>query len=98
MTWAETGSKQVAIVGADDKWAFTVMICIANDPADDVVLPLQCIYAGQTEALLPSEDSPGIVEALQLGFLFEVSGTKKYWSNQDRMRTFVDEILQPYFE
>ena len=37
-------------------------------------------------------------EAVAAGFTFEPSRTKTYWSNQDTMKTFVDNILAPYFE
>jgi hypothetical protein len=35
---------------------------------------------------------------IKAGFKFEFSGTKTYWSNQDTMQSFVNNILAPYFE
>ncbi|KAF8981728.1 hypothetical protein BDQ17DRAFT_1262757 [Cyathus striatus] len=45
MTYAECGSSQVSIVGAEDKRAFTAFI---NILADGTLLPFQAIYQGQT--------------------------------------------------
>ncbi|KAE9395334.1 hypothetical protein BT96DRAFT_958536 [Gymnopus androsaceus JB14] len=87
MTWAPTGAKQVSLVGADEKRAFTLML-----------LPFQAVYQGLTEKSCPSPGSPEYCEAIELGFLLEYSGTGTYWSNQKTMRTFVDKILAPYFD
>jgi hypothetical protein len=45
MTWAETGSKQVALIGGEEKRAFTVLVSVASD---GTVLPMQAIYSGKT--------------------------------------------------
>jgi len=34
---------------------------------------------------------------LKAGFKLETSGTKTYWSNQEKMKTFINNILAPYF-
>ena len=44
-TYAETGSKQVEVVGKDEKQAFTLMVGISMSGE---VLPFQAIYAGKT--------------------------------------------------
>jgi hypothetical protein len=93
MTWTSTGSKQVAIVGMDEKRAFTLMVSVA---ADGTLLPFQAIYQGLTKLSLPKADSPNYDEAIEAGFKLEFSGTKTYWSNQKTMRSFVDNILAPY--
>ena len=54
MTYAERGSKQVSLVGGDEKRAFTVMVSVAND---GTLLPFQAIYEGKTAVSTPSKTS-----------------------------------------
>lgn len=95
MTWAPTGSRQVAVVGVEDKRALTLLqsISMSGD-----VLPFQAIYVGKSSRSLPQRSAPSFDTALDLGFLFEFSQTKTYWSTQDTMRSFVSLILVPYFQ
>ncbi|KAF9558800.1 hypothetical protein CPC08DRAFT_549321 [Agrocybe pediades] len=95
MTWTAAGSSQVAIVGMEEKRAFTLMVSVA---ANGTLLPFQAIYVGLTKASLPSSTSPHYLDCTGANFLFEASGTKTYWSNQSTMKTFVNKILAPYFE
>ncbi|KAE9395696.1 hypothetical protein BT96DRAFT_1043228 [Gymnopus androsaceus JB14] len=95
MTWVPTGAKQVSLVGADEKRAFTLMVSVASSGK---LLPFQAVYQGLTEKSCPSPGSPEYREAIELGFLLEYSGTGTYWSNQKTMQTFVDKILAPYFD
>ena len=95
LTYNPTGAKQVAVVGVEEKRAFTLMVSVA---ADGTILPFQAIYQGLTRNSLPSADSPHYRDAMAAGFLLEFSGTKTYWSNHKTMHTFVDNILAPYFE
>ncbi|THU86591.1 hypothetical protein K435DRAFT_683283 [Dendrothele bispora CBS 962.96] len=95
MTWADTGAKQVELQGEDEKRAFTLMVSVS---ADGALLPFQAIYVGGTDRSCPAMSSPGYEEAMELGFIFEPSETKTYWSNQQRMRSFVDKILVPYYD
>ncbi|KJA29084.1 hypothetical protein HYPSUDRAFT_104579, partial [Hypholoma sublateritium FD-334 SS-4] len=94
MTWAPTGSKQVSIVGAEEKRAFTLMVSVASDGE---VLPFQAIYHGLSNRSLPNQNAPHYQDAIRCGFVLEFSGTKTYWSNHKTMHTFVNEILAPYF-
>ncbi len=95
MTWAPTGAKQVSLVGADEKRAFTLMVSVSSDGK---ILPFQAIYQGLTDRSCPSKGAPNYQDAMDLGFVFEFSGTGTYWSNQQTMRSFVDNILAPYFD
>ena len=95
ISWAETGSKQVPVLGCKEKRAFTVLISIASN---GTVLPMQVIYAGKTHRSRPSPSSPHHSDLTAAGFLLQESGTTTYWSNLETMKTFVDEILAPYFE
>ena len=96
MTWSQAGAKQVAMVGMDDKRAFTLVVGVA---ADGSLLPFQAVFVGKTKASVPSAtDSPNYNKAINAGFKFECSGTGTYWSNQKTMCAYVNDILAPYFE
>ncbi|KAG6823766.1 hypothetical protein H0H92_009110, partial [Tricholoma furcatifolium] len=95
MTYAETGTKQVSVVGLDEKRAFTVLVSVT---ASGKLLPFQAIYAGKSRRSLPNADAPFYAEAIAAGFHFEFSNTDTYWSNQQTMRNFVNNILAPYFD
>jgi len=95
MTWAATGSKQVAVHDSEEKGAFTLLVSIASD---GTVLPMQAIYSGKAERSRPSSKSPHYAELIETGFLLEESVTTTYWSNHKTMHSFVDKILAPYFQ
>jgi hypothetical protein len=84
MTWARKGSKQVALVGADKKWAFTLLISVA---ADGTALLFQTVYQGGTVKSLPSPHAPKMADIKAAGMQLELLGTKTYWSNQKTMRS-----------
>jgi hypothetical protein len=95
LTYAETGAKQVSVIGAEEKRAFTVMVTVTSAGR---LLPFQAIYQGKTEKSCPDPKSPYYDAAVAAGFRFEFSGTKTYWVNQRTMQLFVYNILAPYFE
>jgi hypothetical protein len=96
MSWAETGSKQVGMVGMDEKRAFTLVVGVS---ANGTLLPFQAVYVGKTNTSLPSAaDSPNYADAIKAGFKFEASGTGTYWSNQSTMRSYINDIIAPYFD
>ncbi|KAG1872307.1 hypothetical protein DFJ58DRAFT_633044, partial [Suillus subalutaceus] len=82
LTWVKTGAKQVSTVGNDEKWAFTVMVSIAND---GTMLPLQAIYQGYSKVSHPSPSAPNYENCMNAGFHFEYSNTKAYWSTHATM-------------
>jgi hypothetical protein len=94
MTWAPTGSKQVAVIGSDEKRAFTVMVSVASDGTR---LPLQAIYAGKTSRSRPSSNATNHDNLINEGCLLQESGTTTYWANHSTMHDFVNQILAPYF-
>ena len=65
--------------------------------ADGTLLPFQAIYMGSTKQSLPTPKATNYDDLLKAGFKLETSGTKTYWSNQEKMKTFVNDILAPYF-
>ena len=97
MTWAKKGSKQVALVGAEEKRAFTLLVSQAV-AADGTALPFQAVYQGATMKSLPSPYALKMADVKAAGMQLEFSGTKTYWSNQKTMQNFVNGILAPYFE
>ena len=94
-TYAPKGSKQVEVVGKDEKRGFTVVVGISMSGA---VLPFQAVYAGSTAHSLPSPAAPDHHKATDtLGFHFE-SGGSNHWSTLSTMQSYVQHILVPYFE
>jgi len=73
LTWTQTGSKQVAIVGMDEKQAFTLLVSVATD---GTILPFQAIYFGKMSVSLLSKDTPCYDESMAAGFKIKPSCTK----------------------
>lgn len=94
LTWAKTGSRQVTVIGEDEKRAFTVLVSVSNSGE---LLPFQAIYQGYSAKTCPTASAKDYDAAKAAGFRFEFSKSKTYWSTQETMRTFVDHILVPYF-
>ena len=94
-TYDFRGSKQVEIVGKDEKRGFTVAVGISMSGD---VLPFQAIFAGSTHRSLPKSNAPDYHKATQvLKFRFE-SGGSNHWSTLSTMQSYVQNILVPYFE
>ena len=94
-TYAPKGSKQVEVVGKDEKRGFTLVVGISMSGE---ALPFQVVYAGKSNRSLPSPDAPDYHEATEvLKFRIE-SGGNNHWSTQSTMKTYVQHILVPYFE
>lgn len=93
LTWAKTGSRQVTVIGEDEKRAFTVLVSVSNSGE---LLPFQAIYQGYSSRSCPTESAPDYDAANAAGFRFEYSKTKTYWSTHETMHSFVEEILVPY--
>jgi len=94
-TWNETGAKQVATVGQEEKCAFTLVPSIS---ASGVLLPMQAIYGGKTMKSCPSPDASLYDEAEQLNFRMLPSKSGNYWSTHETMQDLVNEIIAPYFD
>jgi hypothetical protein len=94
LTWTKTGSRQVTVIGEDEKRAFTIVVSISNSGE---LLPFQAIYQGHTTKSCPSKSAPNYDEAKGAGFRFEFSKSKTYWSTQETMCLLVDNIIAPYF-
>ncbi|KAF8308999.1 uncharacterized protein EI90DRAFT_2873841, partial [Cantharellus anzutake] len=90
----ETKGSHFSTLGRDEKRTFTLNIAIS---ASRALLPFQAIFKGKTTASLPAKNSLSHDKANQLGFLFEHSGTDNYWANLKMMKSFVTNLLAPYF-
>ncbi|KIO17981.1 hypothetical protein M407DRAFT_60203, partial [Tulasnella calospora MUT 4182] len=96
VSYAETGAKQVDVVGQTEKRAFTLMVSVSQDGQ---VLPFQAIYSGKDpRRSLPKANSSGHQELASAGHRFDVSGTASYWATQETMRSYISHIAVPYFE
>lgn len=95
LTWAETGSSQVSLLGAEEKRAFMLLVGVA---ASGKAIPFQAVYGGKSKKSTPSPDSQKYDAAITKGFKFVFSTTDTYWSNHETMHQYVNEILVPYIE
>ena len=84
-TMAEQGSRQVDVVGLDDKREMTVLLGIS---ASGQMLPPQLIYAGKTSRCHPSCNSPAG---------WNVTHSDNHWSNEATMLEYIDKVLVPFF-
>lgn len=88
-TYAERGSKHVAVIGAEDKRQITA--CIASS-LDGDLLPLQLIFQGKTDACHPpATDSAKAA-------LLHMTHSENHWSSQQTMREWIESVLMPYVE
>jgi hypothetical protein len=95
LTYKKVGSKQVAVVGQEEKCAFTLVVGISTSGD---LLPFQAIYGGKSPCSLPSKKLPPLHnEATSLGIHLELSNTDTYWSRFNLMCKYVNTILVLYW-
>ena len=80
------GSKRVEIVDMDDKRQITALFCCT---LTGEFLPLQLIYQGKTSACLPRYKFPDD---------WHVTCTPNHWSNEDKMKEYIEKIIIPYVD
>ncbi len=83
-TLAAQGSKQVAIVGLEDKREITALL---GSTASGDLLPPQVIYQGTTDKCHAHYTFPDD---------WHVTHTASHWSTEETMIQYVDEVLVPY--
>ncbi|KIK82151.1 hypothetical protein PAXRUDRAFT_154433 [Paxillus rubicundulus Ve08.2h10] len=100
-TYDEIGAKQVAVIGQEEKCAFSLVVGIS---AAGDLLPFQVIYQGKSKRSLPSTKAPEYNftvfchdKAINIGLKFEYSNTDTYWSTYELMCSYVNTILIPYW-
>jgi hypothetical protein len=90
-TWEKRGSKDVGVLGGDDKRSITT--CVSSF-ADGALFPLQLIFQETIKRFLPKTHGTRI--GLNHGFHFTM--TNNHWSNLESMQRFVNFILVPYLD
>ncbi|KAJ7094038.1 hypothetical protein B0H15DRAFT_764275, partial [Mycena belliarum] len=84
MTYAPRGSKQVGLIGNEEKRAFTALLAVSSAGE---ALPAQCVYEGKTDRSTPSGKATSRAECNEAKFHFAFSGkSSNHWSNQKTMR------------
>lgn len=85
-TMDSEGSKQVQVIGADDKRQITAVfgVTLSGD-----FMYLQLIYQGTTTKCLPSVRFPPD---------WHVTFTENHWLNENTMEDYLDKILLPYID
>ncbi|PPR06271.1 hypothetical protein CVT24_000890 [Panaeolus cyanescens] len=95
-TFEKKGSRQVDIVGKNEKRAFT--LCVSTTAAGDV-LPFQQVWSGKTDKSLPDSSAALMDEAKKLGFDFAVSDSgTSHFSTLKTMKEWIVKILKPYID
>lgn len=87
------GSKQVGVVGKEEKRAFTAVVGVS---ASGDVLPTQLVFKGGSDRSLPTRNAPGREDASQLGMIYSWNPAT-YWSDLSSMKVFFEKIIVPYF-
>ncbi|KAI0703086.1 hypothetical protein C8Q76DRAFT_568687, partial [Earliella scabrosa] len=95
LTWAPVGSKQVSVVGTEEKRAITLCVSVANN---GVLLPFQAVYMGGTYQSTPKKTADHYEETHKAGIRYEYGTRSSYWSTQRTMQALVDDIIAPYFD
>jgi hypothetical protein len=67
---------------------------LGSAAVDGVLLPLQVVFQGKTEHVLPK--NAAVVIAASVGW--HLTHSANHWSTQETMRSFVQKVLHPYFE
>jgi DDE superfamily endonuclease len=88
-TYDSRGTKDVRLIGVDDKRQITV--CIASS-LDGDLLPPQLIFQGKTDAC-----HPPLTTAAKDAFV-HLTHSENHWSNQETMQQYIREVIVPYAE
>lgn len=76
------GSKQVGLIGNEEKRAFTTLLAVS---AAGDLLPPQCVYEGKTDRSTPSSTATNHKECDAAGFRFVFSGKASNHSMRKRI-------------
>ena len=80
------GQKHISRAGSNDKRSITLTVC---ESLDGKILPLQLIYKGKTQKLLPNVNFPD-------GFC--LSYNEKHCSNEKETVRLMEQVLVPYIK
>lgn len=82
----ETRSKQVKVLGSDDKRQITALLA---STLSGKLLPLELIYQGLTDKCHPKVNFPKS---------WHITHSENYWSNEKTMCDYIDNVIIPYVE
>lgn len=85
-TLADKGSKQVSIVGLDDKREITVLLAASMFGS---MLPPQILYQGTTDRCHAQVQFPEE---------WDIWHSSNHWSNEDTMLRYIDTVVIPYMD
>jgi hypothetical protein len=88
-SFAAKGSKDIAIIGMEDKRQITVVV---GSSANGDMLPLQLIFTGKTNECHPPHTSS------TTNARFHLTHSINHWSNQETMDQYVEHVLLPYLK
>ena len=81
---AKEGSKQVPVVGKEDKREITALLAVT---ASGTLLPPQLIYQGKTDGCHPKISFPAD---------WNVTHSDSHWSTETTMLEYIDKVIVPY--
>ena len=87
-TLEKQGTKRVEIAGMDDKRQVTAVIC---GTVSGKLLPFQVIYTGTTPKCLPKNGNNVPKD-------WHLTMTRNHWSNEEKMKEYLQLIIIPYVE
>ena len=88
-TLEEKESKQIPIIGLEDKRQITVLLgCTLSGR----LLPPQVIYAGSTNQVHPKFFFP------EGWHITHITHTQNHWSNSESMCDYINNVIVPYVE
>ncbi|KAJ7815544.1 hypothetical protein B0H13DRAFT_2381017 [Mycena leptocephala] len=83
MTYAPRGSKQVGLIGNEEKRTFMALLAVS---AAGEALPIQCVYEGKTSRSIPSKSATSRQECDDAKFRFWVDDVLVPYLNAQRER------------
>ena len=83
-TMEREGTKQVAIIGQEDKREVTVLMSVT---ASGILLPFQVIYRGKTIGCHAKVTFPND---------WNITQSDSHWSTESTMLEFIDKVIVPY--
>ena len=89
-TWDVKGTKDVKILGMEDKKQIT---CVVSSSARGELFPIQTIFIGETTRCLPKQSDEN-VKCVEAEWHFTFS--PNHWSTLHTSQQFVEKILEPY--
>ncbi|KAL4443913.1 hypothetical protein ABPG75_011650 [Micractinium tetrahymenae] len=94
-TYHAKGSKEVRVVGKEEKRAFTLVV---GSAVDGTLLPFQVIMKGSTARSLPTPAARAAAAAEYGANIEWALNAKNHWSDLASMQQYVNNVLAPFRE